>query len=85
MKAAKTRKTVTEVTMREFRAAPAKVLRRAARTGLSVRVGDFVLTVEDAKPKGPPPSTYGCMKGLGTILCPPEELLSANDHYSADD
>jgi len=73
-----------EVTMREFRAAPAKVLRRAARAHLRLRVGGFVLSVETAPDAAREVRVHGCMKGKGRVVGDPERLLSADDDWSAD-
>jgi hypothetical protein len=84
MKPAKTRPGTTEITMREFRVAPAKILRRAARAGTRIRVGDFVLVVEEAKAREAAPSLHGCMRDTGRIVGSPDGVLSANDHWSDD-
>jgi hypothetical protein len=74
----------TEVTMREFRAAPAKVLRRAARAGARLRIGNLVLTVEATTERGDRTVLHGCMRSSGRIVGRPGELLSAHDHWATD-
>jgi hypothetical protein len=74
----------TEVTMREFRVAPAKILRRAARTKTRVRVGEFVLAVEEAKAPQRHATLHGCMRDTGRIVGDPASLLSADDDWSTD-
>jgi hypothetical protein len=81
---AKGRKTTTAVTMREFRAAPAKILRRAARTHTRLRIGDLTLVVEESKQQDDEARVHGCMRGTGRILGRPDELLSARDRWSTD-
>jgi hypothetical protein len=68
----------TEVTMREFRASPAKILRRAARTDTKLRIGEFVLVVEAAAREPSVPILYGAMEGTGHIVGDPRGLLSAD-------
>jgi hypothetical protein len=70
--------------MREFRAAPAKILRRAARAGGRLRVGEFVLVVEEAVADSGAPSLYGAMAGSGQLVGDPRRILSANDRWSTD-
>ena len=74
----------TDVTMREFRAAPAKILRRAARAGAKLRVGEFVLAVEEVASETATTSLYGCMAGTGHLIGDPDGLLSADDRWSTD-
>jgi hypothetical protein len=74
----------TEVTMREFRVAPAKILRRAARTKTRLRVGDFVLVVEEAIDRDDSSALHGCMRDTGRLLGRPDELLSAHDRWATD-
>ena len=80
----KKRATTTDVTMREFRAAPAKILRRAARGGAKLRVGEFVLAVEEDHTEAET-SLYGAMRGTGRVVGDPRRLLSADDRWSADE
>jgi hypothetical protein len=75
----------TEVTMREFRTAPAKILRRAARTKTRLRIGDFVLAVEEATAPAGAASLHGCMRDTGRIVGSPSGLLSAGDRWAADE
>lgn len=75
----------TSVTMREFRAAPAKVLRRAARQGTRLRIGEFVVAVERVGAEETAPSLHGCMKATGHVVGDPQQLLSADDRWSADE
>lgn len=84
MKHAKKAAATTDVTMREFRAAPAKILRRAARTGTRVRVGEFVLAVEETIAQDWPTSLHGSMAGTGRVVGDPRGLLSAEDRWSTD-
>lgn len=52
--------------MRELRAAPAKILRRALRTGAPIHVGDFVIEVKSSAPlKG---TIFGAMHEGGSRL-----------------
>jgi hypothetical protein len=81
---AKKQPSTTDVTMREFRAAPAKILRRAARTGARLRVGEFVLNVVEAVAETGPPSLYGSMAGTGHVVGDPRGILSADDRWSSD-
>lgn len=74
----------TDVTMREFRAAPAKILRRAAHTGTRLRIGDFVLAVEETKARAATPALHGCMRGTGRVVGRPSELLSAHESWATD-
>jgi hypothetical protein len=74
----------TAVTMREFRAAPAKILRRAARTGTKLRVGEFVLAVEEAVAQKGATNLHGAMAGTGRVVGDPRGLLSAEDRWSTD-
>ena len=79
------KKAITEVTMREFRAAPAKRLLRAARSRTPLRVGALVISVQesavgnDAKKK-----LHGCMSETGMIVGDRRKLLSADDQGSTD-
>ena len=75
----------TEVTMREFRAAPAKILRRAARTKVRLRIGDLLLAVEEAKAPDGAASLHGCMRDTGRIIGSPGELLGARDRWATDE
>jgi hypothetical protein len=74
----------TNVTMREFRSAPAKILRRAARTGTKLRVGGFVLVVDEAIPETGSPSLYGSMAASGRVVGDLRGLLSADDRWNTD-
>jgi hypothetical protein len=84
MNAAKKGVATTEVTMREFRAAPAKVLRRAARAGTRLRVGEFVLAVEESAAEPGATSLHGSMAGTGHVVGDPRGLLSADERWSTD-
>jgi hypothetical protein len=84
MKRVKKAAATTDVTMREFRAAPAKILLRAARTGTKVRVGEFVLAVEEAAAGTGTTSLHGSMAGTGRVVGDPRGLLSADDRWSTD-
>jgi hypothetical protein len=85
MKNKKRSLTTTDITMREFRSAPAKILRRAARTGTKLRVGGFVLEVDEAIPEtGSSPSLYGSMAASGRVVGNLRGLLSADDHWNTD-
>jgi hypothetical protein len=75
----------TEVTMREFRTAPAKILRRAARTKTRLRIGDFVLAVEEARAADSAASLHGSMRDTGRIVGPRSDLLSARDRWATDE
>jgi len=70
--------------MREFRAAPAKILRRAARSGARLRVGEFVLSVAEAVAETDLPRVYGCMARTGQVVGDPRGILSADDRWSTD-
>lgn len=76
---------IPRVTMREFRAAPAKVLRRAARKGTKLRIGAFVVAVAEAEVEEATPSLYGCMAATGDVVGDPRGLLSAEDPWSTDE
>ena len=68
------------VSMRELRAAPAKILRRALRTGAPIHVGDFVIEVKSSAPlKG---TIFGAMRTKEDPGCP-EDWLSAEDAPSS--
>jgi hypothetical protein len=72
--------------MRDFRAAPTKILRRAARTGGTVRLGEFVLSVrEDTDGDATPSTLYGAMSATGRVVGSPADLLSANESWSTDE
>jgi len=73
-----------EVTMREFRRAPAKALRRAARTKTRLLVGDFVLVVREAGPQRDTDVLHGCMRATGRVVGHPDGLLSADDRWATD-
>jgi hypothetical protein len=75
---------MSEVTMREFRNAPAKTLRRAARTRTRLLIGDFILTVEDAGPRDDTAVIHGCMRATGRIVGCRDDLLSAHDRWTTD-
>jgi membrane protein len=77
----------TEVTMREFRAGPAKILERAVRTRSRLRVGKFFLAVDvaDKSVSTEPVPRHGCMKATGRFVAAPNDLLSANDRWSTDE
>ncbi len=68
--------------MREFRAAPAKLLARAARTGAALHLGTYVLSVREATTESQP--SYGAMAATGRVVGPPSGLFSADDEWSAD-
>jgi hypothetical protein len=78
------KKPTAEVTMRDFRKAPAKALRLAARTKTRLLIGDFVVAVESAAPRDDVTALHGCMRASGRIVGSPEHLLSARDHWSTD-
>ena len=71
--------------MREFRAAPAKILRRAARAGTKLRIGEFVLVVEPSGIESAAPKLYGSMAGAGHVVGDPRGLLSADDVWRTDE
>jgi hypothetical protein len=75
----------TEVTMREFRTAPAKILRRAARTKTRLRIGDFVLAVEETPAAKSAVSLHGCMRDTGRVVGSRSDLLSARDRWATDE
>lgn len=80
------KRTVITSTMREFRAAPTKILRRAARTGGTLRLGEFVLSVrEDREGDAAPSTLYGAMSGSARVVGSPASLLSANESWSTDE
>ncbi len=70
--------------MRGFRAAPAKLLRRAARTGSELHLGEFVLEVRERGEEAVPPELYGAMAISGRVVGSPSRILSADDQWSAD-
>lgn len=72
------------VTMREFRRAPAKLLSRAARGKIRLRIGDFVLAVERAGERDDTSVVHGCMRETGRLVGGPADLLSAHDRWSTD-
>ena len=74
-----------DITMRDFRAAPAKFLRRASRTGGRLRIGDYIILVKESTEKEHAPTLYGAMKGTGELLCHPDDLLSTGDRWNTDD
>jgi hypothetical protein len=74
----------TKVTMREFRAAPAKILKRAAREGARLRIGNFVLAVQETNVPDAVATLHGCMRGTGRVLGSPDDLLSARDSWATD-
>jgi hypothetical protein len=78
------KKPAAEVTMRDFRKAPAKALRLAARTKTRLLIGDFVVAVESAASRGDAAALHGCMRGTGRIVGSPNDLLSTHDHWSTD-
>jgi predicted nucleic acid-binding protein len=78
------KKATTEVTMREFRKAPAKALSLAARTKTRLLIGDFVIAVDTAKSRDDAAALHGCMRATGRVVGSPDELLSAHDHWSTD-
>ena len=70
------------VTMRAFRAGPAKILGEAARTGAKIHLGAFVLEV---KPELTRASTiYGAMRS-DVDPGSPSDWLRADDAWDADD
>jgi len=71
-----------KATMRDFRAAPAKILRRAARTGAELRLGEFVLSVREVDEGETPTGLYGAMSKSGRVVGNPSGLLSADDTWS---
>ena len=74
----------TDVTMREFRAAPAKLLGRAARTKTRLRIGNYVIAVEETGEPAEVEPRHGCMRQTGRILGDPARLLSAEDRWATD-
>jgi hypothetical protein len=84
MPAAKRKLPEMKTTIREFRAAPAKLLRRAARTGAKLRLGQFVLDVREEL--GAPLSArlYGAMATSGRLTGAASGLLSADDVWRTD-
>jgi hypothetical protein len=78
------KKPTAEVTMRDFRKAPAKALRLAARTKTRLVIGDFVVAVESATSREDAAALHGCMRPSGRIIGSPEGLLSARDHWATD-
>lgn len=72
------------LTMRSFRAAPTKLLRRAARTGATLRLGEFLLVVREQRAAPPPAASYGAMAATGRVVGPAKGLLSAGDAWSTD-
>jgi hypothetical protein len=77
-------KTNTQVSMREFRAAPAKFLGRAARTNSRLRIGSYSLVVERLDEPDAPQGLHGCMRATGRIVGDPRDLLSAHDRWTTD-
>jgi hypothetical protein len=72
------------MSMRDFRAAPAKVLQRAARTGASLRLGRFVVTVQELEGDERPQRTlHGAMASTIRVV-DPSLLLSADDVWDQD-
>jgi hypothetical protein len=69
--------------MRDFRAAPAKILRRVARTGAKLYIGEFVVSVQDGEGSEPSP-LYGAMAGTGRVIGSPLNLLSSDDVWTSD-
>ena len=76
---------VMKATMRDFRAAPAKLLRRAARTGAKVRLGEFLLVVREAREDTPSSKLYGAMSTMGRLVGPASGLLTADEVWSSDE
>ena len=74
----------TQVSMRRFRAAPAKLLGRAAHTKTRLRIGDYVVFVEETKARRRTKTLHGCMRATGRIVGHPRDLLSARDRWSTD-
>jgi hypothetical protein len=68
--------------MREFRAAPAKLLRRAARTGTKLRIGEFIIEVREERGEPSSPPLYGAMSTTGRVVGRSSALLSADDEWS---
>ena len=77
-------KATAEVTMRQFRAAPAKILGRAAHTKTRLRIGRFVLAVDETRQRRGASVLHGCMRATGRITGHPRDLLSARDRWSTD-
>lgn len=73
-----------KATMRDFRAAPAKLLRRAARAGAQLNLGEFVLLVREGRVEPVPTALYGAMSATGQLVGAASGLLSADDVWSAD-
>lgn len=76
--------TMMKATMRDFRAAPAKLLRRAARTGAQLSLGEFVLIVRQGPVQPVSRQLYGAMSTMGQVVGEPSGLLTADDVWSAD-
>jgi hypothetical protein len=77
-------KATTKVSMREFRAAPAKLLGRAARTKTRLRIGNFLVAVQEVEKAGDVNRLHGCMSMTGRIVGEPGDLLSAQDRWATD-
>lgn len=73
-----------QTTIREFRTAPTKFLRRAARTGAKLRLAEFVLEVREEAVEAPAFTLYGAMSATGRVVGPASRLLSADDVWSTD-
>jgi hypothetical protein len=71
-------------TIREFRAAPAKLLRRAARTGAKLRLGAFVLIVREEPGATAPAGLYGAMAATVGLVGDPSGWLSTGDVWDMD-
>lgn len=84
MSAPKHRVPIMKATMRDFRAAPAKLLRRAARTGAKLSLGEFVLSVREQRVEPVSSELYGAMANTGQLIGAASGLLSADDVWSAD-
>lgn len=85
MSGAKAPRAARVVTMRDFRAAPSKYLRRAAREGTPLRLGELLLTVRAVDDAARPGPLHGAMRDTGRVLAGPATLLSADDAWSTDD
>jgi hypothetical protein len=78
-------KPTTEVSMREFRAAPAKFLTLAARTRSRLKIGHFSIVVAETDEPVAVQALHGRMRATGRVVGDPRELLSAHDRWTADE
>lgn len=78
-------KPTTEVSMREFRAAPGKFLTLAARTRSRLKIGHFSILVAETDQPVAAQALHGCMRATGRLVGDPRELLSAHDRWTTDE